>query len=388
MGSIAMNSLGDIALGFSASNTTTFPSVFYTARHPGDPPGQMTLGEGSIKDGTCSQTGGGSRWGDYTSLVVDPTDDTTFWYINEYVPTTSNAGWRLRVGAFNLAGGGTPTPTPTPTATPCPGNQYAITAGTDTIVPGTTDTGLHTDDGDTFVSFPSGFTFQLYDQTYNGVNVNTNGRLDFLCVNEPNGYQIGCIPPSDNQCSYDFTIFPVWNDYMTTLALAGCAGFPGGNCGIFTSVSGSAPNRIFNIEWRTVLYDGSAGQGTQNFEVRLYENGGPDNNQRFDVIYGAISNAGADSPWMQWVAGVQGNSGAAFFSQDFCLAAADQPPQNVSRTYTLQGCGTPTPTPTATPTATPTGTPSATPTATPTVTPTATPRATPRPRPTPHRRPT
>src|SRR5437660_3579738 len=54
MGSIDMNSLGDIALGFSASNGTNpsvFPSVFYTARHAGDPPGQMTLGEGSIKTG-------------------------------------------------------------------------------------------------------------------------------------------------------------------------------------------------------------------------------------------------------------------------------------------------------------------------------------------------
>jgi len=104
MGSIAMNSHGDIALGFSASNSTnpsTFPSVFYTARHAGDPPGQMTLGEGSIKDGTGSQTSS-QRWGDYTAMVVDPTDDATFWYINEYVPTTSSVGWRLRIGAFRL----------------------------------------------------------------------------------------------------------------------------------------------------------------------------------------------------------------------------------------------------------------------------------------------
>ena len=107
MGSIAMNSLGDIALGFSASNDTNpsvFPSVFYTARHDGDPPGQMTLGEGSMINGTGSQTGS-PRWGDYTALVVDPVDDTTFWYINQYVPTTSAIGWRLRIGAFNLAGG-------------------------------------------------------------------------------------------------------------------------------------------------------------------------------------------------------------------------------------------------------------------------------------------
>ena len=119
MGSIAMNSLGDIALGYSASNGTNpsvFPSVFYTARHDGDPPGQMTLGEGSIINGTGSQTAGFNRWGDYTAIDVDPTDDTTFWYINEYVPTTSSVGWRLRIGAFNL--GGTPTPTPTPTPGP------------------------------------------------------------------------------------------------------------------------------------------------------------------------------------------------------------------------------------------------------------------------------
>jgi hypothetical protein len=124
MGSIAMNSLGDIALGFSASNDpnpSVFPSVFYTARHDGDPPGVMTLGEGSIKDGTGSQTGS-PRWGDYTAMDIDPNDDTTFWYINQYIPTTSAIGWRLRIGAFNLAGGGSPTPTatatPTGTATP------------------------------------------------------------------------------------------------------------------------------------------------------------------------------------------------------------------------------------------------------------------------------
>jgi hypothetical protein len=120
MGSMAMNSLGDIALGFSASNGTApsvFPSVFYTARHDGDPPGQMTLGEGSIIDGTGSQTGS-QRWGDYTAIVPDPSDDTTFWYINQYVPTTSGIGWRLRIGAFNLGGGATPTPSPTVTPTP------------------------------------------------------------------------------------------------------------------------------------------------------------------------------------------------------------------------------------------------------------------------------
>jgi hypothetical protein len=382
MGSIAMNSLGDIALAFSASNTSVFPSVFYTARHPGDPPGQMTLGEGSIINGTGSQTGS-QRWGDYTSLVPDPTDDTTFWYINQYVPTTSSIGWRLRIGAFNLTAGPTPSPSPTPTAsptvtpspTPPPCDLYTITPGTDTIVPGDTDTGLHTDDGDTFVALP--FSFTLYDQTFNGVNVNTNGRLDFVCVNEPVGYQTACLPAPPNQCPYDFTIFGLWEDQRTDIGLSGCASFPGGNCGVFTSVSGSAPNRIFNIEWRTVLFNDN--NATQNFEVRLFEN---NPTQQFEVIIGTLNTPNADHPW---VSGVQGANGC--FTQDFCIEPPGNPPQNASRTY---NAGVPTPSPTPTPTPTATVIPSATPTATATATatPTSTPRATPRPRPTPHPRPT
>src|SRR5439155_681221 len=146
MGSIAMNSLGDIGLGFRVSNGTNpsvFPSVFYTARHAGDPPGQMTLGEGSIKDGTGSQTGS-NRWGDYTDITVDPADDQTFWYVNEYVPTTSSIGWRLRIGAFNLAGA---TPSPTPTASPTP-------TPTPTSTPTPCDTGLIQNEGFETGSFP------------------------------------------------------------------------------------------------------------------------------------------------------------------------------------------------------------------------------------------
>ena len=102
MGSIAMDGQGNMALGYSASNGTVFPSVFYTGRLAGSPLGTMPLGEGSIKDGTGSQTAGGNRWGDYTAISVDPTDDLTFWYVNEYLPTTSGQGWRLRIGSFKL----------------------------------------------------------------------------------------------------------------------------------------------------------------------------------------------------------------------------------------------------------------------------------------------
>jgi len=104
MGSIAMDGAGNMALGYSASDgTSTFPSSWYTGRLAGSPAGVMDLGEGSIIDGTGSQTGS-ARWGDYTSMNVDPVDDCTFWYVNQYNPTTSSIGWRLRIGAFRLPG--------------------------------------------------------------------------------------------------------------------------------------------------------------------------------------------------------------------------------------------------------------------------------------------
>ncbi len=115
----------------------------------------------------------------------------------------------------------------------------------------------------------------------------------------------------------------------TDAALSGCSGFPGGTCGIFTSVSGVAPNRIFNIEWRTVLFGNNASR--QNFEARLYENS-VGTNQRFDVIFGALATAGADH---NYVSGVQGTA-AGFVTQDFCANPA--PVQNVSRAYVILSC--------------------------------------------------
>jgi len=206
------------------------------------------------------------------------------------------------------------------------------------------------------------------------VTVRSNGRLDFVTIQDPGGFVSAClpVPPSFNG-PFDYTVFPLWSDQCTDNTPGACGGDNCTGCGIFTSVTGSQPNRIFNIEWRTALYLSGATSPTLNYEVRLYEN--PAENLRFDVVYGAINPANATQ---MFVGGVQGNSGAGFFSQDFCLPNTGTPPTNVSRTYDIPPCGaTPTPTPTVTPTATPTVTPTATPRVTPT----------PRPRPTPHPRP-
>ncbi len=109
MASAAQDKKGNMALGYSVVNgTTVFPGIRYTGRLAGDPLGQMTLGEGVIMDGSGVQRTTNSRWGDYTSLNVDPVDDCTFWYVNEYYTAAGQAsslsGWQTRIASFKLPG--------------------------------------------------------------------------------------------------------------------------------------------------------------------------------------------------------------------------------------------------------------------------------------------
>jgi hypothetical protein len=109
MGSIAMDKKGDMGLGYSVVNgTDVFPGIRYTGRLAGDTLGEMTLGEETIIAGTGVQTTTNSRWGDYTDMTVDPTDDCTFWYVNEYYTAagqaSSPAGWQTRIASFKLPG--------------------------------------------------------------------------------------------------------------------------------------------------------------------------------------------------------------------------------------------------------------------------------------------
>ncbi len=100
MGSVAMNANGDIALGYSASDATIYPSIRYTGRLASDPLGQMTFSEQTIKNGTGYQSGSAARWGDYSMMSIDPTDDQTFWYTTEYIQTSGTVNWRTRIASF------------------------------------------------------------------------------------------------------------------------------------------------------------------------------------------------------------------------------------------------------------------------------------------------
>ncbi len=102
MGSIASDANGNLALGYSISSSSMFPSINYAGRLVDDPLGEMAQGEAILVNGAGSQTDVSSRWGDYSSMSVDPLDDCTFWYTNEYYVTTNPATWHTRIGAFHF----------------------------------------------------------------------------------------------------------------------------------------------------------------------------------------------------------------------------------------------------------------------------------------------
>ncbi len=237
----------------------------------------------------------------------------------------------------------TATRTPSPTPTLCGSGDYVIAPTIDaTIVPGTSDTGNHCIDCTSLVNLP--FPYQLYDQVFTRARVDSNGTLQFL--GNFTTFMPSCLP----DLRYNFTIFPQWDDLDT--ADTSC---PGG-CGIYTSVSGSAPNRIFNIEWRTSY---NSGAGDANFEVRLFEG-----ETHFDIVYGTIMEAGLGA-----VVGVQRDTGSR--STQYECQDPGSITAGLKLAFTLPPCAAQSPTSTPTPgtggTATPTRTPVVgTPTNTPT----------------------
>jgi len=220
--------------------------------------------------------------------------------------------------------------------------NYSIAQATGTIVPGTSDIGNHCDNCLTTITLP--FPFALYHETHTTARISSNGYIDFR---GSSGTPLNsCLP------SYYFyqssAIMPFWDDLHTT-----CAG-----CGVYTSVSGDAPNRIFNIEWRTERINNG---GAANFEVRLYEG-----QRRLEFIYGAVAANGSTA-----TSGIQTRSGAYHLSTQYsCNQGIINP--GMLLTFTQPNCAlqqTSTPAITATPTtipATATRTSTSTPTSPPT----------------------
>ncbi|HEY6765827.1 MAG TPA: hypothetical protein VI386_13735 [Candidatus Sulfotelmatobacter sp.] len=132
MGSVAMDHVGDMALGYSVSSTSVSPSVRFTGRVPTDPASTMES-EVSIVSGAGSQNGNLSRWGDYSAMQVDPVDDCTFWFTEEYMKTTGSFNWNTRIANFKFTGCGSSTPDFSLSASPSSVTVVQGSNGTSTI---------------------------------------------------------------------------------------------------------------------------------------------------------------------------------------------------------------------------------------------------------------
>ena len=115
MASVAMDSAGDIAAGFSISSITLDPSIHVTAHLISDPlnamsQSELTLAVGSGEQTLADLTMGGKRWGDYTAMHIDPADDCTFWYTNEFYAGSSPEHWQTVIAAFRYPGSVRPSP--------------------------------------------------------------------------------------------------------------------------------------------------------------------------------------------------------------------------------------------------------------------------------------
>ncbi len=148
-------------------------------------------------------------------------------------------------------------------------DDYLITTGSDSIVPGTSDIGNHGDDVTTTISLP--FPASFYSGSYTSAVVSSNGNVQFS-GNSAEYFNV-CLPTA----ALSDVIAAHWDDLRTD----------GGGEGIFTSTTGVTPNREFHIEWRTHYFSGA---GTANFELRLHEG-----SSTFDVIYGTIGQSAASA---------------------------------------------------------------------------------------------
>ena len=133
MGSIAMDQTGNMGLGFSVSSSSLHPQIHYTGRLVTDTAGTMPQGEGTILNGPGSQTANLSRWGDYSMMAVDPSDDCTFWYTTEYLPANGTFNWKTRIGSFKF-----------PNCGAAATNDFSISASPNALTLGQNATGTST----------------------------------------------------------------------------------------------------------------------------------------------------------------------------------------------------------------------------------------------------
>jgi hypothetical protein len=102
MGSIAMDKMGNIALGYSVSGPSTPPGIRYTGRMRSEPLGRMEP-EAVLVNGGGVQVDTFNRWGDYSAMSIDPGADCNFWYTQQYIRSTGSFNWNTRIGQFRFS---------------------------------------------------------------------------------------------------------------------------------------------------------------------------------------------------------------------------------------------------------------------------------------------
>jgi len=205
MGSIAGDRDGNIVLGYSASSSGASPSVRYTSRMAGDPLGTMPGGEVVAQPGGGVQTASNNRWGDYSSMNVDPVDDCTFWFTQEYYANTGSFDFATRIVnlRFPSCGGVAPAaPTITRTRGSCPGRVTisggGFAPGTDIVLVTAEDLGDFTLGG----NLCPGTTFEVVQPL--------NENVTFVNAEENGGFTVR-LPTAPGVC------------FVEALDLATCA---------------------------------------------------------------------------------------------------------------------------------------------------------------------
>jgi hypothetical protein len=191
MGSVAEDQNADIGVGYSTSSSSLHPAVRFAGRVPSDPAGSLES-EISMIEGAGSQTGGLSRWGDYSAMQVDPSDDCTFWYVQQYEAVTGSFNWHTRIGSFAFSGcAGTP--------------DYSLTANpnTLTVAQGTSGTSTIT------VVPTNGF----------------NGSVTLSASGLPSGVTAGFVPnPTTTTSTLTLTASPTAALGTVTVTISGVSG--------------------------------------------------------------------------------------------------------------------------------------------------------------------
>jgi hypothetical protein len=252
MGSIAMDGAGNIALGYSVSSDTLFPSIRYATRLASGVAGILQA-EVSVVEGTASQTNT-NRWGDYSSMNVDPSDDATFWYTNEYL-ADSTQGWQTRIVKFKIQ----------PTA--ITGSAVSVTESSvtlnGTVNPNGTDTGAY---------FEYGMD-QNYGSITTNISVDSGGgdvsvNADISGLRDHTTYHYRLAATNESGTSYGD------DDTFTTLAIAEVVnqavadGSGSSGCFIATAAFGFPMQPYVKIlrEFRNrILLNNSIGKALVNF---------------------------------------------------------------------------------------------------------------------------